>query len=490
MQVGLHDNERGYEGMKQGIKKLLLKYCGFLILTIMQISTFAILWLTYYVPILDYIDRNFYFWGHWAVVGMYFIFVIFFTHNFDGYGVDFQRAKNTCFTHCLAMICANMLSILQSWIIGRYYFSVIPIILLTIFQILFIIAWSFVLRFLYLRVNEPSKILVVHGLYPPNAFETFLEKTDLYNEKFYLMTLFDLKKEEEELWYKIKDSDEVLLYDISTEKRNDILKYCYSNSKKVYITPKISDIIISGAERVYLSDSPLLRINRKGLRIETLLVKRMVDIIVSLVGIIIMSPFLLVSAIIIKSYDGGKVFFTQKRLTRNEKPFEIIKFRSMREDSEVNGPQIARYNDDRITPYGRFLRSTHLDELPQLFNILKGDMTLVGPRPERIENIEEYEKIIPEFKYRLSVKAGLTGYAQIYGKYDTTPYDKVKLDLEYIEKHSLFLDLKLMILTFKVMFQKGNAEGVKKQQRSALLDMNFMDKGKECEGGEGDIKSN
>ena len=148
--------------------------------------------------------------------------------------------------------------------------------------------------------------------------------------------------------------------------------------------------------------------------------------------------------------------------------FQIIKFRSMRMDSERDGAQLARKDDDRITPVGRIIRQTHFDELPQIFNILKGEMSFVGPRPERESIAREYETVIPEFSFRLKVKAGLTGYAQIYGKYNTTPYDKLKLDLTYIENYSFWMDLKLMLMTFKIIFQKENTEGIDKQQRTAV----------------------
>lgn len=176
---------------------------------------------------------------------------------------------------------------------------------------------------------------------------------------------------------------------------------------------------------------------------------------------------MLLIAIAIKIYDGGPVFYKQPRLTRDNQIFMILKFRSMKIDSEEQGAQLAKKKDDRVTPVGRVIRRIHFDELPQIFNILKGDMSLVGPRPERPEIATLYGDIIPEFEYRLKVKAGLTGYAQVYGKYNTTPYDKLKLDLTYIETYSLKLDLKLLMLTFKILFQKENTEGLEVWQRTA-----------------------
>ncbi len=210
-----------------------------------------------------------------------------------------------------------------------------------------------------------------------------------------------------------------------------------------------------------LFDSPLLLSRNEGLTIEQLWGKRLMDLIFSIVSLVIALPFFIVIGGLIKLTDPGPVFYKQERLTINGKIFQIYKFRTMIQDAEKEtGPQLASKEDDRILPVGRFLRRFRLDELPQLFNILKGDMSLVGPRPERPELAKEIEKEIPEFPYRLKVKAGLTGYAQIYGKYNTTSYDKLKLDLTYIRNYSMWLDLKLILMTPKIMMLKESSEGV------------------------------
>lgn len=250
--------------------------------------------------------------------------------------------------------------------------------------------------------------------------------------------------------------------------RNPILKFCYDQNKRTYITPKISDIILTGTEPIHLFDSPLMLARNRGLTIEQRFVKRTMDIVLSLIAIMISSPILILIAASIKICDRGPVFYMQERLTRDGEIFRIIKFRSMYMDSERGGAQLAKKGDDRITPVGRILRRTHFDELPQIFNILKGEMSFVGPRPEREVIASEYEAVIPEFSFRLKVKAGLTGYAQIYGKYNTTPYDKLKLDLTYIETYSFWLDIKLMLMTFKIIFQKENTEGIDQGQVTAI----------------------
>ena len=175
------------------------------------------------------------------------------------------------------------------------------------------------------------------------------------------------------------------------------------------------------------------------------------------------------TAIAVKLYDGGPVLYKQVRCTTNGRQFRILKFRSMRMDAEEDGvARLASKKDSRITPVGKFIRKVRLDELPQLFNIIKGDMSFIGPRPERPEIIAQYLEVMPEFVYRMKVKAGLAGYAQVYGKYNTTPYDKLKLDLAYIENYSVWLDLKLMLLTLKVLLWPDSTEGVEADQITAM----------------------
>jgi exopolysaccharide biosynthesis polyprenyl glycosylphosphotransferase len=224
-----------------------------------------------------------------------------------------------------------------------------------------------------------------------------------------------------------------------------------------------------GAEELHVFDTPILLTREYSLTMEQRFLKRLMDIVCSLIMLIIASPFMLVTAIAIKLYDKGPVLYKQVRCTVNRREFKILKFRSMRVDAEKDGvARLASKNDSRITPIGKFIRKCRIDELPQLFNILVGDMSFIGPRPERPEIIEQYLEIMPEFAYRMKVKAGLAGFAQVYGKYNTSPYDKLKLDLTYIEKYSIWLDLKLMLLTLKILLWPDSTEGVENEQITAL----------------------
>ena len=257
----------------------------------------------------------------------------------------------------------------------------------------------------------------------------------------------------------------MIINDIPHELRSEILKYCLEKSIRVYINPKISDIIIRGADDFNMFDTPLLLNRNSGLKFEQKLTKRILDLLMALAAFVIALPFMIITAIAIKAYDGGPVFYRQKRLTTGGREFYVYKFRSMIVGAEKkSGAVLASENDKRITPVGKLIRKIRFDELPQLINIIKGDMSFVGPRPERPEIAAKYEQTMPEFKYRLKTKAGLTGYAQVMGKYNTTPYDKLKMDLMYIERQSLLLDLRIMLMTVKIVFTPSATEGVKEKK--------------------------
>lgn len=262
----------------------------------------------------------------------------------------------------------------------------------------------------------------------------------------------------------------VFMSGICSHERNVILKYCVNNNINVFVIPRIGDTIMSGAHHMHMFHLPMLRVGRYNPQPEYLFIKRLVDIVISAAAIVILSPIFLVTAIAIKATDHGPVFYKQTRLTKDGKKFVILKFRSMRVDAEKDG--VARLstgeNDDRITPVGKIIRAFRIDELPQLLNILRGDLSIVGPRPERPEIAAQYCEEIPEFALRLQAKAGLTGYAQVYGKYNTTPYDKLVMDLMYIAHPSIIEDFKIMFATVKILFTPESTEGISEGQITAM----------------------
>ncbi|MCI9137104.1 MAG: exopolysaccharide biosynthesis polyprenyl glycosylphosphotransferase [Lachnospiraceae bacterium] len=425
---------------------------------------FAYTWYIIYHPMMDKANRP---WnkGNWAVIGIYVLIMYFFTRTFGGYKIGYLRITDICLSQVLAIFCANAVGYLQVCLVANDYMPIHPMVVLYGAELLVILPGVYLVRFIYTRLYPPRKMIVIYGKRSP---DDLIRKINSRKDKYNVCATASVYMGYKELYKRILEYEAVVLCDLPTSMRNPILKFCFDQSKRTYITPKISDIILTGTERIHLFDSPLMLSRNRGLTIEQRFVKRLMDIVLSLAAIVISSPILILIGAGIKLYDKGPVFYTQERLTRDGEIFRIIKFRSMRMDSERDGAQLARKDDDRITPIGRIIRQTHFDELPQIFNILKGEMSFVGPRPEREVIAKEYEAEIPEFSFRLKVKAGLTGYAQIYGKYNTTPYDKLKLDLTYIETYSAWLDIKLMLMTFKIIFQKENTEGIDKKQRTAI----------------------
>ena len=254
----------------------------------------------------------------------------------------------------------------------------------------------------------------------------------------------------------IEKFENVFLSDIPTEQRRKLVEYCYGRGKNILFTPEISDIVEVTSEYRMFGDALIFASAKTDLTLAERFVKRAMDIIGASILLILTSPLFLLSALLIKLDDHGKVFFTQVRATKGGKPFRIYKFRTMIE-SETTKPM--QEIDNRVTRAGRFLRATRLDELPQFLNILGGSMSLVGPRPEQMVYIHGFEGNYPEYEYRLRVKAGLTGFAQIEGKYNTTNKEKLMLDLMYIQSYSLWLDLKLLLQTVLVMLKEDSTEG-------------------------------
>ena len=394
---------------------------------------------------------------------IYVILLVIFFYIYGGLKFGYLKPISVILSHIISVICANILMYLQISLLAAKLVDIRPFIFLTTIDFLIIVLYSFIITKVFAKLFPPRKLFLVYEEYEP---EKMLRKMRVRNDRYEIAEVRNIHQLTwEEFVVFAKKYDAVLIYDIHSELRNKILKYCYSESIRTYATSKITDILVKGAENIHLFDTPLLLFRNSGLTFEQKFVKRTMDIIVSVIILLLSSPIMLLVALAIKLYDGGPVMFRQERCTINGKVFKIHKFRSMIVDAEKEGKSIpATDQDPRITPVGRFIRKTRLDELPQMIDILNGNMSLVGPRPERIEHVEKYTEEISEFEYRLKVKGGLTGYAQIYGKYNTTPYDKLKLDLMYIQNYSLLLDIRLLFMTVKIMFMKESTEGFEEKQ--------------------------
>lgn len=439
-------------------------FCLASLVVIAQTAIFAYIWYDYYRGL---IFEPFWRKGNWVLIAIYALIYVLFSRLYGGLKVGYLKRIDMFYSMALATICTNVITYFQITLINRWFLDVWPMIEMTVVQIAVTLVWIWGSRYIYSRLYQARKLLVIYGDRDPGDL---IQKMNSRRDKYDISGKVHVDVGEREIYKLMKEYDGVIIWDLPSEIRNRYLKHCFAHSIRCYLSPKISDVILMGSERIHLFDTPLLVAKNMGLSIEQRAAKRLLDILVSGIGILVSSPVMLVIAICVKLYDGGPVFYLQERLTEGGRPFKICKFRSMCVDSEKNGARLASKHDSRITPIGKVLRNLHLDELPQLFNVFKGDMALVGPRPERQVLVREYCKEIPEFYYRLKVKAGLTGYAQVYGKYNTTPYDKLKLDLFYIENYSFILDLKLLFMTVKIFCQKEVSEGVNDNQTNALKD--------------------
>lgn len=430
----------------------------------LQLGVYALFWYGYYA---ERMYLKFYFKGHLLMLFVYVVLLFFFSQMYGGMKVGYLRSGEVMFSQVFATVCVNVITYLQMCLMVRGFLDALPLFYMTFAEVAVIILWTMASSAIYRKIYSPRNMLVVHGDRP---VEDILHKFATRKDKYRVNKCMHIKRGIGEICEEIETGyDAVVLWDIPAEVRNKIYKYCFGKNIRVYIMPKIPDILIKGAEQLHLFDTPILLTREYVLSVEQRMAKRLIDFVCALILCIVASPIMLLTAVAIKLYDGGPVLYKQVRCTRDMKEFYILKFRSMRTDAEKDGvARLAAKHDDRITPIGRFIRMVRIDELPQLFNILKGEMTFIGPRPERPEIIRQYLEEMPEFVFRTKVKAGLAGYAQVYGKYNTTPYDKLKLDLFYIENYSVWLDIKLMLLTLKILFKPESTEGVDSSQTTAL----------------------
>lgn len=436
------------------------------ITTLFVVLSFAYIWYKSLNPLLY---TSFLLKGNFLVIGIYMVFVLLFMSVFGGFKLGIYTKTNIIISQTIALLCASFMQILfVIMLIGRVI--LIPAILLSFFkmyiaQVVFVFFFTIVVMNIYHKLFNPYELLHIYADENDNISKRFLNQHLNYVIKD-RVSCFDTM---ENIIRHIDNFDLVMIDDIPADRREIIQNICYSKEKKVYFVPSINDIINKNSKYSHLLDTPLYFYKNNAMSVFERIVKRIGDIFISAVGIIITSPIMIAIAAAIFSYDKGSVFYKQTRYTKGGKIFKIIKFRSMIQNAESDGKaRLATENDDRITPVGRFIRACRIDELPQFFNVLKGDMSIVGPRPERPEIADEYCKQLPEFRYRLYVKAGLTGYAQVYGKYNTTFVDKLKLDMIYVGNASILLDIQLILLTLKVIFQKESTEGLEEGETIAM----------------------
>lgn len=388
---------------------------------------------------------------------------------YGSYDVGRRKSKPIIYSLSLAVICTDIVTYLQVMImrantnIHEFKLRGLELLVVTIaIQIIIIIVFTYAGNALFFLIHEPESCCVITS--SQESLDVIAYAMGRFKKQYRITSVLDYRSDDIESH--IEKADTVFMYDVPSEHRIQIMRLCYKYKVNVYFNPYLEDIMEVNATHYVLDDVYLFNKNIKTLTMEQRIIKRILDIVLSLILGILSSPFWIIGALAVKLYDGGPVLFKQERATIHGKRFYVYKLRTMKENVENYS---AKKDDDRITVPGKFLRRTRIDELPQLLNVLKGDMTFVGPRPEMIKNVKNYTKELPEFRYRLRVKAGLTGYAQIAGKYNTAPRDKLIMDMMYIEQFSILRDIQLILQTAVVLLRSDSTEAFGKKKDSKYI---------------------
>lgn len=429
-------------------------------------GAFWLCWSYFYA---NQITHPFYYVGNLIMVFLFGLFYYFTSHLYNGYSLPISRIYELVYSQALAALISDGILYLITILINRHYISFFPFVPTFLLQFVLITLWTVAAHQWYFREFPPKKTVVILG---QGQNVDKLVKQYGMDVHFDVQSVVPVEECLKDIPGTIGQAEVVFCCGLHSHNRNLVTKYCVAHKIGTYVIPRIGDVIMDSAKKVHLFHLPMMAVQRYNPSPEFLFFKRLYDIVLSLVALVLFAPIMAAVAVAIKMTDGGDIFYRQARLTKDGKVFQVLKFRSMRMDAEKDG--VARLstgeNDPRVTKVGRFIRAVRFDELPQLLNILKGDMAIVGPRPERPEISAQYAKAMPEWNLRLQAKCGLTGYAQVYGQYNTTPYDKLLLDLMYIAKPSLFEDFKIIFATVKILFMKDSTEGVAEGQVTAEVE--------------------
>lgn len=382
-----------------------------------------------------------------------------------------QSISQVIYSIFLTVIMLFMATTVTTYFMGGYSYPRLVIAISTVIQFVLLSIWKCIVwKIIMIKYERKAVLIIGENNAEHAAKKIILEHSDLYKIKYISSSYYEYIDD------LIEKVDIVIICDdVPFGIKDHVLDLCLVSEKNVLIVPSMSDISLLGSKLNKVDDLPLLKVKQLNLTVEERIMKRIIDLILALTGFIITSPIMILAAILIKVSDGGNIFYTQERVTEGGRCFNIIKFRSMKMNAEkLSGPVLASEQDPRITRLGRIIRATRIDELPQIINIIKGDMSIVGPRPERPFYVDKFETEIADYKYRTIVKAGLTGLAQVQGKYNTTPEDKVRYDIIYIKNYSIILDIKLILQTIKIVFMKESTEGVKEEMS---LDKLITDRG-------------
>lgn len=423
---------------------------------------FAWGWFNYYA---QHIALPFYDRGNWVVVALYAVLYMIFGRVYGGFWISLNRISESVYSQALAVIMTSGIMYVVTVLLERQLPSIWPVLAAFAVQLVLSGLWSMAAHVAYYILFPATKTIIVYD--ERQGMEKLIQDYG-FEKKFTVIKTLTVEQCIANIDL-LHNAQTVFVSGVHSHERNIILKYCVEHGIMMYLVPRIGDVLMSGAQQMHMFHLPMLRVGRYNPSPWHTIAKRTFDVVSAGVLFLVISPLMLITAIAIKT-DGGPVFYKQRRLTQDGKEFDVLKFRSMRVDAEKDG--VARLStgdkDDRITKVGHFIRKVRIDELPQLLNIIGGSMSVVGPRPERPEIASQYVKEMPEFSLRLQAKAGLTGYAQVYGKYNTTPYDKLQMDLMYISNPSFWEDLRIIFATIKILFVPESTEGVAEGQKTAM----------------------
>ena len=436
----------------------LLKLFNVILITI----PFAWGWFNYYA---QHIALPFYDRGNWFVVALYAVLYMIFGRVYGGFWISLNRISESVYSQALAVMMTSGIMYVVTFLLERQLPSIWPVLAAFAVQLVLSGLWSMVAHVVYYILFPATKTIIVYD--ERQGMEKLIQDYG-FEKKFTVIKTLTVENCIANIDL-LHNAQTVFVSGVHSHERNIILKYCVEHGIMMYLVPRIGDVLMSGAQQMHMFHLPMLRVGRYNPSPWHTIAKRTFDVVSAGALFLVISPLMLITAIAIKT-DGGPVFYKQRRLTQDGKEFDVLKFRSMRVDAEKDG--VARLStgdkDDRITKVGHFIRKVRIDELPQLLNIIGGSMSVVGPRPERPEIASQYVKEMPEFSLRLQAKAGLTGYAQVYGKYNTTPYDKLQMDLMYISNPSFWEDLRIIFATIKILFVPESTEGVAEGQKTAM----------------------
>lgn len=423
---------------------------------------FAWGWFNYYA---QHIALPFYDRGNWVVVALYAVLYMIFGRVYGGFWISLNRISESVYSQALAVMMTSGIMYVVTVLLERQLPSIWPVLAAFAVQLVLSGIWSMAAHVAYYILFPATKTIIVYD--ERQGMEKLIQDYG-FEKKFTVIKTLTVEQCIGNIDL-LHNAQTVFVSGVHSHERNIILKYCVEHGIMMYLVPRIGDVLMSGAQQMHMFHLPMLRVGRYNPSPWHTIAKRTFDVVSAGALFLVISPLMLITAIAIKT-DGGPVFYKQRRLTQDGKEFDVLKFRSMRVDAEKDG--VARLStgdkDDRITKVGHFIRKVRIDELPQLLNIIGGSMSVVGPRPERPEIASQYVKEMPEFSLRLQAKAGLTGYAQVYGKYNTTPYDKLQMDLMYISNPSFWEDLRIIFATIKILFVPESTEGVAEGQKTAM----------------------